>query len=139
MNIVQDMRSKIGALHDVMKRMGQIDIPVEHHFCEGVYARKMTMPSGSAVVGKIHLHSQINILSKGRVSVATDNGVIEMTAGDHIVCERGARRAFYAHEESVWTVILRCEETDVEKIEQEFVVETPQEYLEFQRRLACLS
>lgn len=112
-----------------------IDIPLEHHFCEGVYARKMTMPADSYVGGKIHLHSQINILSKGHVTAITDKGRVEMFAGDHIVCPEGSKRAFYAHEESVWTVILRCDETDVEKIEQEFVVETEQQYLESQKRI----
>lgn len=120
-----------------MTGLPQVDIPIEHFFCEGVYARKMTMPKDAAVVGKIHLHSQINILSKGDVSVVTENGLIRMKAGDHMVCPKGSKRAFYAHEESVWTVILRTDETDVEKIEDEFVVETEQQYLDFQKRISA--
>lgn len=130
-------RAQVTRLEATMRALPQIEIPIEHHFCEGVYARKMTMPADSTVVGKIHLHSQINILSKGHMSVATDKGVVELFAGDHIVCPEGSKRAFYAHEESVWTVILRCDEKDVEKIEQEFVVETEQQYLEFQKRIAA--
>lgn len=129
-------RAKVNRLQAAMTSLPQIEIPLEHYFCEGVYARKMTMPADSTVVGKIHTHSQINILSKGHVTAITDKGRVEMFAGDHIVCPEGSKRAFYAHEESVWTVILRCDETDVEKIEKEFVVETEQQYLEFQRRLS---
>lgn len=129
------VRAKVNRLEETMRALPQIEIPIEHHFCEGVYARKMTMPEGSTVVGKIHTHSQINILSRGHVTAITDKGRVEMFAGDHIVCPEGSKRAFYAHEESVWTVILRCDETDVEKIEQEFVVETEQQYLEFQKRI----
>lgn len=133
MNLV---RSKVNRLEETMLALHQIEIPLQHFFCEGVYARKMTMPKDAVVTGKIHLHSQINILSKGHVTAVTDKGVVEMFAGDHIVCPEGSKRAFYAHEESVWTVILRCDETDIEKIEQEFVVDNDQQYLEFQKRIA---
>lgn len=129
------VRAKVNRLEEAMKALPQIEIPIEHLFCEGVYARKMTMPADSTITGKIHLHSQINILSKGHVTAITDKGRVEMFAGDHIVCPEGSKRAFYAHEESCWTVILRCDETDVEKIEKEFVVDTEQEF----RRLECLS
>lgn len=138
-NLIEGITPMVSRLAEEMRRLPQIEIPIEHHFCEGVYVRKMTMPKGSCVVGKIHTHSQINTCCKGEVRVVMGDEVVVMKAGDVVVCPEGARRAFYAHEESIWTVTLRTDETDIEKIESEFVVETEQQYLEFQKRILCLS
>ena len=131
------VRAAVFELEAHVLRKPQIYIPIERHFCEGVYARKMTMPADSVVTGKIHLHSQINIISKGHMAVFTGTDLKDMFSGDHLVCEEGAKRAFYAHEESVWTVILRCDRGDVENIDQDFVVETEQQYIEFQKRISA--
>ena len=116
-----------------MKGMDPLEIPIKHHFSQGVYAREMFIPIGALVVGKIHKHDQLNILSKGDVTFVTEDGPQRVTAGFHMVATPGAKRAFYAHEDSIWTVIHGTEEKDVEKIELHFVAQTEAEYLEYQK------
>ena len=116
----RDARAKAFALEDAMRHGDVIEIPVEHYFCDGIYARTMFMPAGSVIVGKIHKYPQLNILTKGDVTVAMDDGPERVKAGFHKVCSPGAKRSFYAHEDSVWTVILQTRLTDVEQIEKEY-------------------
>ena len=40
------MRDKVNALETEMRKREQIDIPVKHHFSQGVYAREITIPAG---------------------------------------------------------------------------------------------
>lgn len=126
-----DLRGKVLKLEHAMQAMEQIDIPIKHYFSQGVYAREMTVPKGATVVGKIHKYEQLNILSAGEVSVVTDEGVQRVKAPFTLVAPPGAKRAFYAHEDSVWTVIHGTEERDVEKIELQFIAQSELEYKEF--------
>ena len=45
--------------------VGPAACPVQHHFAPGAYGREMTLPAGLVVVGKIHKHAHINVISKG--------------------------------------------------------------------------
>ena len=51
--------------------VGPAACPVQHHFAPGAYGREMTLPAGLVVVGKIHKHAHINVISKGRLQVFT--------------------------------------------------------------------
>ena len=124
-------RAQATAAEAVLLQQPQIEIPLRHFFSPGVYAREMTVPAGVVLTGKIHKYAQLNILSKGEVSVLLEDGVKRIKAPFTIVAPAGAKRVFYAHEESVWTVILATEETDVEKIEGQFTAATETEYQQF--------
>ena len=108
-----------GALHE---SDDQIEIPVFHHFGKGVYAREMRMPKGSTLVGKIHKFANVNILSQGEVSILSqDGGALRVKAPYTLVAGPGAKRVFYAHSDVVWTVMHGTVETNLEKIEDEFI------------------
>ena len=56
-----------------------IGIPeATHTFAPGAYARTLILPKGCIVVGKMHRHSHINVISYGKVRVATYEGVDEL-------------------------------------------------------------
>lgn len=127
-----ELRPKVNALQaEMLKLPQQVTLEIAHHFAHGVYAREMVMPKHSLVVGKIHLFSQINILSKGEVSVLTERGIERFTAPHTFSAPSNTKRVIYAHEDSVWTCILGTHETDVAKIEAEFVVDTDEDYAAF--------
>jgi hypothetical protein len=127
----QYVREKVLYLESEMKKMPQIVITIRHYFSEGVYAREMFVPKGVMLTGKIHKYTQLNILSKGEVSVLIDEEIIKIKAPYTFVAKAGSKRVFLAHEDSTWTVIHGTHETDLEKIEAHFIAETEQEYLEF--------
>jgi len=77
----------------------------EHFFAPGMYGRKMFIPADMCVVGKIHNHAHINVITRGVVRVVTEFGE-ETIAGPRIwVSEPGTKRAVYAIEDTEWLTI----------------------------------
>lgn len=143
------MREQVSHAEEMMRSYGEpVEIPTRHHFANpgtprGVYAREITIPAGTVLTGKIHKYAQINILSKGDISVLTEEGIVRVQAPFTIVSPAGTKRIAYAHEECVWTTIHGTELTDLEEIEAQFIAQTEQEYLDFARLIekkepACL-
>lgn len=100
----------------------QIECPLNHYFAPNMYAREITMPADSIVVGKMHRFSHVNNLSKGRLIVVTTTGRKEMIAPCQWVSEAGAKRTFLILEESVLTTYHPTNETDLDKLEAELIV-----------------
>lgn len=78
---------------------------LRHHHSDGVYAREMTIPQGMCIIGKIHKHAHINIISKGRVVVVTPTEKEELVGPCTFISKPGTKRAVYALEETIWTTI----------------------------------
>lgn len=124
-------RDKVALLEAEMLTREQIEIPVRHDFAPGVYARTITIPAGTLLTGRIHLFEQLNILSGGKISVLTDDGMKDVEAPFIVVSPPGTKRIAFAHTECTWTTILATEEKDPDVIEATFTVATEQEFLEF--------
>lgn len=122
----------VAALDDFQAKIGQlppVDIPVREYFSNKVYAREITIPAGTVLMGKIHKYTNLNILSKGRISVRMEDGsVVDMEAPCTVVSPPGTRRVAYAHTEVVWTTILGTDSKDSDAIEAEFIAASAQDY-----------
>ena len=124
-------RDRVHIIEDEMRKHEQIDLPVKHHFSQGVYAREIFIPKGTLVTGKIHKYQQLNILSQGDVSVVTEDGIIRAQAPFTIVSPPGTKRLVYAHEDTVWTTIHGTDETDLVKIEDHYIAQSEADYVAF--------
>lgn len=133
--VAQGIREKVKTLESMMKQYEQLDLPVKHHFSQGVYARELLIPKGTLLTGQIHKYAQLNIMSKGDLSVLTEDGVKRVQAPFTIVSPPGTKRIAYAHEDCVWTTIHGTELKDVEKIEEHFIAKSDVAYLEFVKML----
>jgi quercetin dioxygenase-like cupin family protein len=126
MVVREHIRTQICAAEDLFNSNGYIDdssaYEIKHYFSDGVYARELTIPVGHVVVGKIHRHEHLNFLSKGRVTVLTEEGgKEELSAPCTLISPKGVKRLLYTHEETVWTVVHITSETDLDKIEKEVI------------------
>ena len=102
--------------------VGPAACPVQHHFAPGAYGREMTLPAGLVVVGKIHKHAHINVISTGRVQVFTEqDGVLELAAPCTFVSSPGTKRVVHVLEETVWTTVHATDKTDLAEIEREVI------------------
>lgn len=121
-----DTKAKILCLQDAMGEMeSALDkFPVTHHFAPGVYAREMFLPADHAIIGKIHKHAHLNIISKGRVIVTTENGKDELTGPCTFTSYAGTKRAVYVLEDTIWTTIHVTEKTDLAEIEEEIIAKS---------------
>jgi len=116
------LRVKIERLEKAMMEMGEkLEIETNHHFSKDVYAREMRLNKDTLLVGKIHKHKNLNILSSGEALVASVDGIKQVKAPYTFVSDPGAKRVIYALTDLVWTTIHGTSETDVDKIEELFI------------------
>jgi hypothetical protein len=118
------LRGKIDQLEALMRREPQVEIEPVHHFAHGLYAREITIKAGTLLTGKIHRTEHLNIVSKGRIIVWTEDGMREVSAPFTMVSHPGTKRVGYALEDTVWTTIHATAETDLMKLEAELIAPT---------------
>lgn len=122
-----EVRAGITQLCDLMaespNRLSLDAFPVRHTFAPGCYAREMTLPEDTYIIGKIHRHAHLNVLSVGRVQVLTESGPQEYIAPCSFVSEVGTQRVVRVLENTVWTTIHITNETDLDKLERELIME----------------
>jgi len=121
-----EIRSKILDLQKKLVSMTEraCECPLKHTFAPGTYAREILLPKGSVVVGKIHKHAHINIVSRGIASVMTEFGEMRIDATltpQTFTSQAGTKRVVVAIEDVIWTTIHLTNETDLEKIESEII------------------
>lgn len=116
---VAPARSQIEELEAAMLQYPQTELQTAHYFADGLYAREIRIPAGVLLTGKVHAAEHLNILSKGRITVWTEDGMRELCAPHAMVSRPGTKRVGLAHEDSVWTTIhanLR-NTTDLDELE----------------------
>lgn len=115
-------REKIFAFEDELKKFEQYDFPIEHHFSDGIYLRRMFIPKGACLTGAIHRHAHLNICT-GDISVLTEDGMKRFTGQHVLLSSAGIKRIGYAHADTTWiTVHLNvANEQDIAKLEHFYV------------------
>ena len=98
--------------------------PITHHFAPGVYAREMFLPAGHTIIGKIHKHAHLNIISQGVVVVSTEEGSKELKAPCTFTSYAGTKRAVFIKDDAIWTTIHVTEKTDLDEIEDELIAKS---------------
>lgn len=66
----------------------QTEFVVEHEFCDGMYLRKLHIPKGTLLIGKIHKQPCMNIVAKGDIAILTETGAKRVTAGFSVPSRR---------------------------------------------------
>jgi hypothetical protein len=77
-------REAITAIEDILLPLPQTELPLTHHFSDGLYARECFLPANTVVTGKIHKHEHLCVLF-GDVSVADGTGEPTRYRGYHVV------------------------------------------------------
>lgn len=121
-------RAALVAVEQQVKNLPQVVLPLEHGFAPGVYARKLTIPAGTVLTGKIHKHAHWNVVLQGHIEIMTEQGVRHIHAPAMFVSPPGTKRAGFAHTDTVWVTIHPTAETDIETIERDTVVDTFEDY-----------
>jgi hypothetical protein len=99
---------------------GNSDVcPLKHSYAHGVYIREIFMPKGTLIVSKIHKYSYPYFVLKGRMSIWTEEGEVEITAPYQGITTAGTQRVLFIHEDTTWINVHSNpkEIRDYEKIE----------------------
>jgi len=137
--ISQDqLRGKVHRLENIMLQLPQVEMKVVHHFSAGVYARELHIPKGVVLTGAIHKYENLNIMSKGDLTVMTENGPVRVQAPFTLVSPAGTKRVAYAHEDTIWTTIFGTDLKDPEEAVKHFTTNDEQAYLQFREELLAI-
>jgi hypothetical protein len=112
-------------------KMPQVDLPLQHFFLPGVCVRVMSLPAGTILTGKIHKHTHIAILAKGRLRIADGEHSAIVEAGYIAYGKAGIKRLGYAETDCVFINILATNIQDIDELETEMVVDTFDQYEQF--------
>ncbi len=128
----EGVRKQLYELQAAVGALPEVDCPLQHVFAPGAYARTIFIPAGTVIVGKIHKHQHLNILSQGSVLVLTEGGGQERLSGPlTMVSPAGTKRAVYAETDVVWTTVHLVNSTNLDEIEAEVIAKDFEEYERF--------
>lgn len=127
---VREMRTLIIALEESMKLLPDYmtadKFKTTHHFSPGIYMRELFIPKDMIVTGRIHKYGHLNILSQGKITVWTEDGMKRLDASTTMLSKPGIKRVGYSHEDTVWITVHNNpgEERDLKKIEERLFADT---------------
>lgn len=98
-----------------------VHVEAKHAFAEGLYARQVTIPAGTLVVGKRHAKSHFFFLMKGTATIVTDDGIEKVTGPLCWASPVGSKRAVYCHTEATFVNVHASTATNLEDLEQELI------------------
>ena len=117
--------SKINALALEMLKHPQVDCPVSHHFGPNIYIREVVLLAGTVVVGKPHKTEHICNMISGRMIVVNEDGEQKEVSAPSIFMAKKGRKTAYILETVRFQNIFSTEETDIEKLENMLVDNSP--------------
>jgi hypothetical protein len=138
-----EVEKKVPRLIDLEKEMlklPQKEAPVFHNFADGVYIRELHIPGDSWIMGKRHRYETCNILLKGKLSLYMGPGIPAKTIEAPLIfnSEPGVKKFAYAHEDTIFLNVHPTIETDVDKIEEIFII-SEEEYKKLEgKNVKCL-
>lgn len=97
--------------------MIEIDLKIQHHFSDGIYAKQMELPKDHYAVSHKHTYDHLSILAAGVVLVEVDGIETTYTAPACLNIVAGAEHKITALEDSFWYCIHATTETDVAMID----------------------
>tara|TARA_R110002126_G_scaffold66795_2_gene169647 strand:+ start:414 stop:938 length:525 start_codon:yes stop_codon:yes gene_type:complete len=106
------------------------ELPLEHFICNKTYTRQIILPKDIILTGKVHNFDHTSILSKGDVTIMTDEGVTRIKAPATWISKAGTKRLIYVHKETIWSTIHQSEHTTVEELEKQLVHESDLSWIE---------
>ena len=127
----QEIRTKILSFEEALGKIpgakfGDNAFPLKHTFVDGMYVREIFMPKGYLTTSKIHKLSHPYFITKGEVSVLTEEGVVRIKAPFSGITQPGTKRVIYIHEDCVWITVHPNPDNkeDLSKIEERIIAKT---------------
>ena len=126
--LADQVNKDIEILEAEMFKHEQVEIPVEHLFVNGMYARKIIIPKGTMLTGRVHKFGYIDIMLSGDITVATPDGIKRFTGYNVFEGFAGRKRAGCAHEDTHWITVHNTDVTEPDGIEDHLTVMSMAEF-----------
>ena len=95
---------------------------MEHHFSDGLYAKKARLKPGQSLTQHKHNYEHLSILAQGRCLVTVEGKTTEHVGPKAIVIAAGAAHTVFALEETVWFCIHATDATTVDEMREQTIM-----------------
>jgi len=121
-------KGSIDALVGLIQQCEQTPMPVTHRFTPGVYAREITIPAGTVIVGHVHRNKCLNMALTGRAILDVNGDSKEVCAPHVFESDAGSQKAALVVEDMRWITIHANPDniTDIPTIE-DMIFHLPEE------------
>jgi hypothetical protein len=130
------LQDKAYQIEEFMLDMPQVEIPISHTFCNGMYARTGMLPAGMAFSGGVYKEDYIVVISEGDHAFVTDNSVTRVQGPCVLMAKAGIKRIGYSYTDTYWTSIHKVKSTTVDDVEEELWLSTEEEFDEWVKRIS---
>lgn len=125
----QEANIRVDEIELELKSLPPVVIEPEHIFSDGIYGRKIIIPAGTMLTGKMHRLDHINHVV-GDISVWSESeGIRRITGHETFVAKAGTRRVGYAHSDTWWVTFHATKKTILSEIEEELIISNPSDLL----------
>ena len=123
-------------LEQAILSLPQVEMPVDHDFCKGIYARTIHIPAGTVLTGAVHKDECFFLVRSGSILITTDGDPIKAEAGFMSITKPDTKRAGLALVDTVVTTFHANpdELREPEKLWDNFTVPAPDNLLEILKR-----
>ena len=114
--ILEAIDKKKPIVHKMTQEEMQKLNPVKHSFADGCYIREIFNPANELLVTKIHKKEHPFFLLKGKMSIATEEGVKNIKAPYYGITKPGTKRVIYTHTDCIFVTVHATNSTNIEEI-----------------------
>jgi hypothetical protein len=100
----------------------QAPCPVFHRFGPGLYIREIHFPAGIFAVGHEHRVEHMNVFIKGKVQMLNPDGTTVIMEAPMTFVGKPGRKCGVILEDVIWQNVYATDETDIDKLEEMFLV-----------------
>ena len=109
----------------------KVKLELKHFYANDIYARELFIPNDVTIVGKIHKYDHLVMVIKGELSFSMDDCSVKRVKAPFIMQSKaGAKRAIYAHEDSVMVTVHKYNGSP-DKADDFLVFDKESDWLEF--------
>ena len=99
-------------------------MPTKSTFADGCYIREIFVPAGQFFTTEIHKKDHPFFLLKGKLSMVSEHGVLNIEAPYHGITKKGTKRLVQIHEDVVFTTVHATDKTTVEEVRKDVLAES---------------
>ncbi len=129
-------RERVFDIQKALLTLPQADVArTEHYFSGGMYCRRMWIPPGILIAGKVHKTQHFFIGCEGELVVWGEGPRYLLRAGDIRKSEIGTKRIVFSLSECVVLTVHQAEEKPLEELERDMVEDDPDSVFDMDNRL----
>ncbi|MDD3884549.1 MAG: hypothetical protein PHW66_06390 [Gallionella sp.] len=114
-NMVREFEAKA-------RKLQQVDIPTDHVIHGGMYARTIPIPAGVVLTG-VFIQVPTILVLDGDVTVNAGDQPVRLTGRRILAASANRRQVFFAHADSILTMLFATQAKTVSEAEDEFTNE----------------